>query len=95
MEKCTFCTQRIEEARSAASIKGTKIQGSDVVTACQEACPSDAIIFGDMNDPNSKVSKLRNHSLGYHVLETIMVKPNVTYISRLRNTNMEDTHGGH
>ncbi|PKL86637.1 MAG: molybdopterin oxidoreductase [Ignavibacteriae bacterium HGW-Ignavibacteriae-1] len=95
MEKCTFCTQRIEEARSAANIKGRKIQGSDVVTACQEACPSDAIIFGDMNDPNSKVSKLRNHSLGYHVLETIMVKPNVTYISRLRNTNMEDTHSGH
>lgn len=95
MEKCTFCTQRIEEARMNATIQGRKIQGSDVKTACQEACPSNAIVFGDMNDPESDVSKLRKHSLGYHVLETIMVKPNVTYISKLRNTILEGGNHAH
>ncbi|MBX3044592.1 MAG: 4Fe-4S dicluster domain-containing protein [Candidatus Kapabacteria bacterium] len=95
MEKCTFCTQRIQEARTEASKQGRKIKGTDVVTACQDACPASAITFGDMNDPESKVSKLREHPLGYHVLETISVKPNVTYISKLRNIVAEEKHGEH
>lgn len=95
MEKCTFCTQRIQEARTEASKQGRKIKGTDVVTACQEACPASAITFGDMNDKESTVSKLREHPLGYHVLETISVKPNVTYISKLRNIVAEEKHGEH
>ncbi len=95
MEKCTFCTQRIQEARTSAAKDGRKIKGTDVKTACQEACPASAITFGDMNDPESPLSKLREHPLGYHVLETISVKPNVTYLSRLRNTVTEEKHGEH
>lgn len=95
MEKCSFCSQRIQEARVEATKNGSKIKGSDVRTACQEACPASAITFGDMNDPESKLSKLREHPLGYYVLETISVKPNVTYISKLRNILTEDKHGEH
>ncbi|MCL4511078.1 MAG: TAT-variant-translocated molybdopterin oxidoreductase [Bacteroidetes bacterium] len=85
MEKCTFCVQRIVEARQEALQDGRKFKGSDVVTACQEACPADAIIFGDMNDPNSDVSKMREHPLGYYALEELGTKPNVTYLAKLRN----------
>jgi molybdopterin-containing oxidoreductase family iron-sulfur binding subunit len=90
MEKCTFCIQRIMEARQIAIEEGRELRGSDVMTACQVACPSQAIEFGDMNDPDSKISKLRKHELGYHVLEEINVRPNVTYIAKLRNTQSEN-----
>ena len=89
MEKCTFCIQRIMEARSDAITEGRELKGSDVTTACQQACPTNAIVFGDMNDPESKISKLREHNLAYHVLEELNVKPNVTYIAKLRNTHPE------
>lgn len=89
MEKCTFCIQRIMEARQIAVEEGKELKGSDVMTACQVACPSEAIEFGDMNDPDSQVSKNRKHELGYHVLEEINVRPNVTYIAKLRNTHSE------
>ncbi len=91
MEKCNFCLQRIMEARQEATKKGAKIKGSDVKTACQEACPSDAIIFGDMNDPESEVSKLMKHNLNYITLEYLNIKPNISYIARLRNTKAEDS----
>lgn len=90
MEKCTFCIQRIMEARSNAIRDGRELKGSDVITACQQACPSNAIIFGDMNDPNSEISKLRKHNLSYHVLEELNIKPNVTYIAKLRNIHSEE-----
>ncbi|MCX8010177.1 MAG: TAT-variant-translocated molybdopterin oxidoreductase [Ignavibacteria bacterium] len=89
MEKCTFCIQRIMEARQIAIEEGRELKGSDVMTACQQACPSNAIVFGDINDKNSQVSKYRNHELGYHVLEELNVKPNVTYIAKLRNIHSE------
>ena len=89
MEKCTFCIQRIMEARSDAITEGRELKGSDVVTACQQACPTNAIVFGDMNDPESKISKMRDHNLAYHVLEELNIKPNVTYIAKLRNTHPE------
>jgi molybdopterin-containing oxidoreductase family iron-sulfur binding subunit len=85
MEKCTFCIQRIMEARQHAIEQGKDLKGSDVKTACQEACPATAIVFGDMNDQHSEISKYRNHSLGYHVLEELNVRPNVTYLAKLRN----------
>jgi molybdopterin-containing oxidoreductase family iron-sulfur binding subunit len=89
MEKCTFCIQRIMEARQHAIERGRELNGSDVKTACQEACPATAIVFGDMNDSNSEVSKYRTHTLGYHVLEETNVRPNVTYLAKLRNVDSE------
>jgi len=90
MEKCTFCVQRISEARQEAIKEGRPLKGDDVKTACQVACPADAIVFGDMNDEKSEISKLRKHDLGYHVLELLNVRPNVTYIAKLRNLHTED-----
>jgi molybdopterin-containing oxidoreductase family iron-sulfur binding subunit len=90
MEKCTFCIQRISEARQEATKNGTPLKGSDVQTACQVACPASAISFGDMNDKESNITKLREHNLGYHSLEELNIKPNVTYIAKLRNKHEEE-----
>ncbi|MDR3611492.1 MAG: TAT-variant-translocated molybdopterin oxidoreductase [Ignavibacteriaceae bacterium] len=90
MEKCTFCVQRIMEAREDAIRDERPLKGSDVKTACQEACITTAIHFGDMNDPSSEINKFRNHKLGYYVLEDLNTRPNVTYIAKLRNTDKED-----
>lgn len=90
MEKCTFCVQRIAEARQHAAEQGKELKGSDVKTACQDACPAQAIVFGDMNDSKSEITKYRNHDLGYHVLEETNARPNVTYIARLKNRNESD-----
>jgi len=87
MEKCTFCIQRIAEARSDATREGRKLKGSDVRTACQDACNTNAINFGDINDKNGEFYTYRNHELGYYVLEELNVIPNVTYLAKLRNTN--------
>jgi molybdopterin-containing oxidoreductase family iron-sulfur binding subunit len=85
MEKCTFCVQRIEEAKQESLQNGKPLKGSDVITACQEACPANAIVFGNSNDHESEIFKMREHSLGYYVLEQLDVKPNVTYLAKLRN----------
>ena len=90
MEKCTFCVQRIMEARQEAIKTNKPLNGSDVITACQQACPSQAIVFGDVNEKDSEISKTRDHQLGYHVLESLNVKPNVTYIAKLRNIQSEE-----
>jgi MoCo/4Fe-4S cofactor protein with predicted Tat translocation signal len=90
MEKCTFCVQRISDARETATSEGRPLKGSDVRTACQDACNAEAIVFGDMNDPESKIAKYRDHNLGYVVLEELNVRPNVTYLAKLRNTHTED-----
>lgn len=95
MEKCTFCVQRIMESRQHSREEGKVFDGSDVRTACQDACPANAITFGNSNDPNSAVSKLRAHNLGYHVLEALNVKPNVTYIAKLRNVVSEGDNSEH
>ena len=90
MEKCSFCIQRIMEAREDAIEHNRTIVGSDVKTACQESCPTSAIKFGDVNDKESEFAKFRNHQLGYYVLEELNVRPNVTYIAKLRNTHSEE-----
>ncbi len=90
MEKCTFCIQRIMDARSDAIKENRVLKGSDVKTACQEACPTDAIYFGDIKDKESEFYKYRNHELGYYVLEELNVRPNVTYLAKLRNTHSEE-----
>ena len=90
MEKCTFCVQRIMEAREDASRDNKPLKGSDVHTACQEACITSAIHFGDINDSSSELNKFRDHKLGYHVLEELNTRPNVTNLAKLRNTSLED-----
>ena len=90
MEKCSFCVQKISEEREDAIREGREIKGDNVVTACQQSCPAEAIVFGDSNDPNSKISQHRNHDLGYSVLQNINVRPNVTYLAKLRNTHSEE-----
>lgn len=89
MEKCTFCIQRIMDERQKATQEARDIDGDKVVTACQEACPSSAIVFGDLHKKDSEITKHREHELGYHVLEEINVRPNVTYIAKLRNIKAE------
>ncbi len=90
MEKCTFCIQRIMEARATAIREKRDLKGSDVKTACQEACSTNAIKFGDINDPNEEFHKYRNHELGYYILDYVNTRPNVTYIAKLRNTHPEE-----
>lgn len=90
MEKCTFCIQRIMEARERAVERGETFNGNGVMTACQQACPANAITFGNMLDAKSEVSKQRKHDLTYYVLEETNVKPNVAYIAKLRNINSEE-----
>ena len=90
MEKCTFCVQNIMEERENAIRENRAVDGDNVKTACQVACPADAIVFGDVNKKDSEIHKYSNHDLGYTVLETLNVRPNVTYIAKLRNTHSEE-----
>ncbi len=90
MEKCTFCIQRIEDEREDAVREKRAVKGSNVVTACQESCSTNAIRFGNIIDKEEEVTKYREHKLGYGVLEELNVRPNVTYLAKLRNTHTED-----
>lgn len=90
MEKCTFCVQRISEAKADATHEKRNLKGSDVTTACQDSCGSNAIYFGDINNKEEEFYKYRNHELGYYVLEELNIKPNVTYIAKLRNIHSEE-----
>lgn len=87
MEKCTFCVQRLHQAKWKAKDAGrARIQDGEAVTACQQACPAAAITFGDVNDPNSAVAKGREDHRGFLVLEEINVRPQITYLAKVRNT---------
>ncbi len=88
MEKCTFCVHRINEAKYHAKNEGRDmLNDGEVVTACQQACPADAIVFGNTNDPGSAVSKHRASDRGYHVLRELNVLPSITYKAKIRNVN--------
>lgn len=89
MEKCTYCVQRINYGKSEAEKQNRRVQDGEVVTACQQACPAEAIVFGDVNDPNSKVAKLKKESLNYGVLTELNTAPRTTYLAVLRNPNSE------
>lgn len=90
IEKCTFCVQNIMEVRENAIREGRAITADEVKTSCQSACPTEAIVFGDSNNEESTVTKHREHDLSYHVLEELNIKPNVTYLAKIRNTHTED-----
>ncbi len=85
MEKCTFCVQRIQDGKAEALRRGESVNDGDVQTACQQSCPTQAIVFGDRNDPNSRVSQLANSGRYYRVLEEINVRPSVGYLRLVRN----------
>lgn len=89
MEKCSFCVQRIQEARSEAIRKGTPLADGDIQVACQQSCPPHAIVFGDLLDPQSQVSQLLHRQRAYRVLEELNVKPSVSYLARIKNRNRE------
>ncbi len=85
MEKCTFCVQRIEAAKSDAKTEGRRVRDQDLKTACQEACPTNAIVFGDINNPESEVFKLSKTPRGFKTLEELNTRPSVTYLTKVRN----------
>ncbi|GBC84014.1 Menaquinone reductase, molybdopterin-binding-like subunit [bacterium HR11] len=83
MEKCTFCVQRIQAAKDQAKDEGRPLRDGDVVPACAQTCPTDAIIFGDLNDPESRVARLARDPRGYHVLAELNTRPAVTYLKKV------------
>jgi molybdopterin-containing oxidoreductase family iron-sulfur binding subunit len=89
MEKCTYCVQRIQGAKIQSELEGRKVRDGEIVTACQAVCPTEAIVFGDVNDPNSRVSKLKAEQRNYSLLADLNTKPRTTYLSALRNPNPE------
>jgi molybdopterin-containing oxidoreductase family iron-sulfur binding subunit len=89
MEKCTYCVQRISAARIQAKKEGREIQDGEVVTACQAACPTGAIVFGNLADPGSKVAALKASPLDYGLLTELNTRPRTSYLARLRNPNPE------
>jgi len=106
IEKCTYCVQRIRGAQRSAKLKDTQgrseyVVDGGIVTACQQACPADAITFGDITDQKSKISVVRQSPRHYAMLEELNAKPRTTYMARIRNPNPaleaeapEEAHGG-
>jgi MoCo/4Fe-4S cofactor protein with predicted Tat translocation signal len=87
MEKCTYCVQRISVGRIAAKQENRAIREGEVLTACQQACPTEAIIFGDLSDPNSRIAKLKKHPLDFSMLAELNTRPRTTYLAKLNNPN--------
>jgi molybdopterin-containing oxidoreductase family iron-sulfur binding subunit len=83
MEKCTFCVQRIRGAQNQARLDDRTVQDGEITPACAQSCPSDAIVFGDLHDPASRVAQLSKDPRGYHVFEALNTKPGITYLARV------------
>ncbi len=89
MEKCTYCVQRISHARIRAEIEGRPVKGDEVVTACQGACPTRAIVFGNINDKEGAVAQHKESPRNYGLLADLNTRPRTTYLGKLRNPNPE------
>lgn len=89
MEKCTYCVQRIAAARIAAEKENRPIRDGEVRTACEQACPAEAIVFGNLNDPESRVLRMKNQPLDYSMLGQLNTRPRTTYSAKLRNPHRE------
>jgi molybdopterin-containing oxidoreductase family iron-sulfur binding subunit len=89
MEKCTYCIQRISAARITSEEQNRPIKDGEIVTACQQACPAQAIVFGDVGDPESRVSRLKAQPLDYKMLGELNTRPRTTYAAKMRNPNPE------
>jgi molybdopterin-containing oxidoreductase family iron-sulfur binding subunit len=89
MEKCTYCVQRITNARIHSEEDNRRLRDGEVITACQQACPADAIVFGDLNDRNSRVTQLKTNPRTYGVLEDLNTRPRTTHIAAVWNPNEE------
>ncbi|KAA5549578.1 TAT-variant-translocated molybdopterin oxidoreductase [Adhaeribacter rhizoryzae] len=95
IEKCSFCVQRIQAGKLEAKKDKRRPKDGEIVTACAQSCPTNAIIFGDMKDPNSQITQILRREDGeraFHVLEELNVQPNVTYLTKIRNNNLTTTN---
>jgi molybdopterin-containing oxidoreductase family iron-sulfur binding subunit len=90
MEKCSYCVQRIQEAKIQAKRTGkSKVAEGELKVACQQACPADAIAFGDLNDKASRVARWHNVDRSYRLLTELGTRPRTTYLGKIRNPNPE------
>jgi molybdopterin-containing oxidoreductase family iron-sulfur binding subunit len=89
MEKCTYCVQRISAARIASDRDNRPIADGEVLTACQQACPTNAIVFGNLNDAGSQVAKIKQQEANYGLLAELDTQPRTSYLPRVRNPNPE------
>ena len=89
MEKCTYCIQRIEEGKIEAEKQDRPVRDGEVQTACQQACPTKAIMFGDINDEGSQVRSLKKQPLNYGLLADLNTRPRTTYLAKVMNLNPE------
>jgi molybdopterin-containing oxidoreductase family iron-sulfur binding subunit len=87
MEKCTYCVQRISQARKQAEKENRPIRDGEVLTACQAACPTNSIMFGNLNDPNSQVARQRALPRNYTLLADLNTRPRTTYLAMVPNPN--------
>jgi molybdopterin-containing oxidoreductase family iron-sulfur binding subunit len=91
MEKCTFCIQRILEGKGNAKDEGREVRDGDIVPACAQSCPTQAIVFGDLLDPNSRVAKQSSDPRGYWALNELNTKPGITYLKKIHRETPEAT----
>ena len=85
MEKCTYCVQRINEVKITTQKEDRKIVDGEIKTACQQTCPTEAIVFGDINDPNSRVAKLKKQERDFGMFADLGTRPRTTYLARITN----------
>ena len=90
VEKCSFCVQRIQEKKLNAKMEMRELRDGEIQTACQQSCPGDAIVFGDMNDPNSEISGLLTNPRTYQLLEQLHTLPSVNYMTKIWNKDLKD-----